>query len=103
MVGQVCLDPGDQVGVVRTARVEPEHGRVTSGPSAVDRELDPIADWQILGLAHAEDIAGVHRLFENHLARRVDDQHRAIGRDLEGLVVAAVLLGGLRHQSDVRH
>src|ERR1700710_111131 len=32
--------------------------------------------------------------------RRVGDPHRAGGRDLEGLVVRAVLLGGLRHQPD---
>ena len=33
----------------------------------------------------------------------VDHAHRAGGGDLEGLVVAAVLLGRLRHQADVRH
>ena len=33
----------------------------------------------------------------------VDDAHRAGGRDLEGLVVGAVLLGLLGHQPDVRH
>jgi hypothetical protein len=41
-------------------------------------------------------------VLDQHVAGRVDDAHEAGGRDLERLVVAAVLLGLLRHQADVR-
>ena len=103
VLGQIGPDLGDQVGVVRAALVEPEHRRVAGGAGAADGELDPVADRHVLGLAHPEDVAGADGLLEDDVAGRVDDPHRAGGGDLEGLVVAAVLLGRLRHQADVGH
>ena len=44
MLGQVRLDLRDDVGVVRAALVEPEHGRVAGGAGPADRELDPVLD-----------------------------------------------------------
>ncbi|GAA2911205.1 hypothetical protein GCM10020221_03690 [Streptomyces thioluteus] len=41
-------------------------------------------------------------LLQNDVAGRVDETDRAGGRDLEGLVVGAVLLGLLGHEADVR-
>jgi hypothetical protein len=43
------------------------------------------------------------RVFHQHVAGVVADAHGAVGGDLEGLVVRAVLLGLLRHQADVGH
>ena len=40
---------------------------------------------------------------QEHVAGAVHDAHGAGGGHLEGLVVGAVLLGGLRHQPDVGH
>ena len=103
VVGQVGLDLGDQVGVVGAVGVEPEHGRRAGGPGPGDGELDPVADRDVLGLARPPDVAGRHLVLEQRRARAVDDAHGAVGRDLERLVVRAVLLGGLGHQPDVGH
>ena len=43
------------------------------------------------------------RVLEQDVAGGVDHAHGAVARDLERLVVRAVLLGLLRHQADVRH
>jgi hypothetical protein len=42
-------------------------------------------------------------VLDEHGAGGVEHLDDAVGRDLEGLVVAAVLLGRLRHEADVRH
>ena len=90
-------------GVVRAGGVQPEHRRVAGGAGAGDGQLHPVADRQVLGLAHPEDVPGLDGLLEHGRARLVHHAHGALGGELEGLVVAAVLLGLLRHQADVRH
>ena len=84
--------------------VEPEHHRHAGVARARDGELDPVADGGVLDLAHAPDVALLHVLAEQHLARvEVGDVGHAVLGDLEGLVVRAVFLGLLRHQADVGH
>ena len=84
-----------------TVGVEPEHGRVAGGAGTRDSELDPVADRDVLGLAHPEHIASTNGYIEDDGPGLVGDPDRAVGGDLEGLVVAAVLLGRLRHQSHI--
>ncbi len=42
-------------------------------------------------------------MLHQHLARTGHDLDGAVGRDQEGLVVAAVFLSGLSHQANVGH
>ncbi len=101
MLGQVLLDLLDDLGVVTTMLVEPEDGRGAGGPCSRHRELDPVADGGVLGLAHAEDVARRDLLLQERGARGVDHADHAFARGLEGLVVGAVLLGLLGHEADV--
>src|SRR3546814_1265605 len=103
MVLQVILDLARRGGVVRALRVEPEHRRRAAQARAVDRELHPVPDRRVPGLAHAPDVAGVHLVRNQRVAGLVEHAHGAVGGDAEGLVVAAVFLGLLRHQADVGH
>ena len=88
---------------MRARLVQPEHRRVAGDAGASDGELDPVLDRDVLGLAHAPDVAGADLVLHERLAGLVDDAHGAGSRNLEGLVVAAVLLGRLRHEADVGH
>ena len=99
---QVGLDLLDQLVLVRTVRVQPEHHRHAGVARPGDGQLDPVADRRVLDDAHAPDIAGLHVLRQQHLAGgEVHDVGDAVLGNLEGLVVRAVLLGLLRHQADV--
>ena len=100
---QVDADLRDDLGVVAAVLVEPEDGRRAGGAGAHDGQLDPVADGLVLGLAHAEDVAGRDGLLEHHGARGVDHADGTGARSGEGLVVGAVLLGFLGHQAHVRH
>ncbi len=75
--------------------VEPRDAR------AAHRELDPVADRHVLGLLHAPDVAGLDRVRRQRVALAVEHAHRALRCDLERLVVRAVFLGRLRHESHV--
>ena len=67
-----------------------------------DGQLDPVPDRRVLDDGHAPDVALLDVLRQQHLAGvDVDDVGDAVLGDLERLVVAAVLLGLLRHQADV--
>ena len=101
--GEVLLHLGDQVGVVGAGLVQPEDRRRTGGPGPGDGELDPVADRRVLGLARAPDVARLDRVLDERVAGPVDDPDGARSGDLEGLVVGAVLLGCLGHQTDVGH
>ena len=103
VVLQVGLDLLDHHAVVGAHRVEPEDRRGAAGTGAVDGQLDPVLDRRVLGLAHAEDIAGLDCLFQQQVALAVGNAYHAVGLDLEGLVVGAVLFGFFRHQANVRH
>ncbi len=87
---------------MRPRAIEPEHGRRTRRPRPLDREPHPVAHRRVLGLARAPDVARLDLVLDQRVVRAVDHPHPPVGGDLEGLVVAAVLLGLLRHQADVR-
>ena len=101
VVLQVLLDLGDHLGIVRAALVQPEDGGHGRGAGAGDGQLDPVADRHVLRLAGAPDVARGDLVLDQHGAGVVDNLDGAGGLDLEGLVVAAVFLGGLGHQADV--
>ncbi len=86
------------------ALVEPEHRRVAGGPGPVDGELHPVADrrrpWSGTSGRCRRRSTGCS---STHRAGPVDHPDGAVGGDLEGLVVAAVLLGRLGHEADVGH
>ncbi len=100
---QVGPDFLDQFRVMRTVLIEPEHRWVAGGTGTGDGELHPVPDRRVLGLAQTDDVASADHLLQEHGAGRVDGPYRARGGNLEGLVVAAVLLGLLCHQADVGH
>ena len=93
----------DQLRVVGAVDVEPEHGRHAGRTGPGDGEAHPVHDRDVLGLRGAPDIALLDVVLDEHRAVRVEHLDDAVRRDLEGLVVAAVLLGGLSHEADVGH
>ena len=101
LILQVLLDLGDDLGVVRALGVEPEHRRGAGEARAAHPELDPVLDRRVLELAHAEDVAGLDRTLQQHLAVIGDDANRSVRGNFERLVVRAVLFGRLRHQAHV--
>ncbi len=84
---QVLLHFLGDLGVVSALGVQPEHGRGATLASAVDRQLDPVADRRIFDLAHAEDIARLDALLDQHLAAGIHHLNLAAGRHFKGLVV----------------
>ena len=102
MVLQIGQDLLAQLVLVRAFHVEPEHHRHAGLACPGDSQLHPVADRCVLDDGHPPDVALFHVLRQQHLpAVDVDDVGDAVLGDLEGLVVAAVLLGLLRHQPHV--
>src|SRR5690625_2883192 len=83
--------------------IEPEHSGRVSGPRAGNCQLYPVANRDVLGLAGAPDISGGNLVGDEDVAGLVDNLDFSIRFDLEGLVMAAVLFGGLRHQAHIGH
>ena len=99
---EVGLDLLAQLGLVRALGVEPEHRGHAGRARPRDGKLDPVADRRVLDDGHPPDVAGLDVVAQQHLTGLdVDDVGDAVLRDLEGLVVAAVLLGTLGHETDV--
>src|SRR5450830_149940 len=105
--GVVVLEVGlnllDDHTVVGAHWIQPENRWSAAGAGTVDGQFDPVLDRSIFGLAHAEDVARFHGLFQQGATGAVGNPNHAVGLDLEGLVVGAVLFGFLRHQADVRY
>ncbi len=94
---------GDHVDVVGPALIQPEHRRVAGRPGSGDREGNPLPDRHILGLTRPPDVTLLDKVLHQDLAAGIHDLDLAGRLDLEGLVVAAVLLGCLGHQAHVGH
>ena len=103
MLRQIGIHFLDQLGVVRTVFVQPEHGGSAARFGARDGQFDPILDRRVLHLAGTPDIAFFDLMLVQRLAGRVDDPNGPVPRRFEGLVVRAVLFRRLRHQADVGH
>mmetsp|Transcript_33551 Transcript_33551/g.84233 ORF Transcript_33551/g.84233 Transcript_33551/m.84233 type:complete len:624 (+) Transcript_33551:506-2377(+) len=99
----VFLHLGDEYRVVRAARVQPEDGGHARGTDTRHSQFHPIPHSNVLGLAHAPDVALLHLVPEHLGAAVVRHHHLAVCRDLKRLVVRPVLLGFLRHQAHVGH
>jgi len=87
LILQVLLDFGDHLGVVRALGVEPEHRRGAGEARAAHTELDPVLDRRVPELAHAEDVAGLDRTLQQHLAVIGNDADRSVRGNFERLVV----------------
>jgi len=89
---------------VSTRSVKEEDSGVSSGLSAGNSEANPVDNRLILSLAHSPDISDFnvvgHVDLSSLLVNNIDG---TIVFDLEGLVVRAVLLGFLGHQTNVRY
>ena len=92
----------EDLGVVRARLVEPEHGGRAGRARALTASRTQSSTGAVLRLAGAPDVARLDVVPEQLAPGGVDDPHAARPRDLERLVVRAVLLGLLRHQADVR-
>ncbi|MEZ5213379.1 MAG: hypothetical protein R2692_00360 [Microbacterium sp.] len=93
----------DQLGVVRAVHVEPEHRGNARRAGAGDGQAHPVHDRDVLGLRGTPDVALLDAVLDEHDPVGVEHLDDTVGGDLEGLVVAAVLFGGLRHEADVGH
>src|SRR5699024_2868071 len=102
VVAQVLVDQVDEVAVVCTLRVEPEDGLHAGQACAVNSKLDPVLDWGILGLACAPDVICLNVVGSQNISSGVNKLDFAVSWDLESLVVGAVLLSLLSHQTNVR-
>ena len=93
----------DQVAVVRAGLVQPEHRGHPGLAGAAHGQLHPVLDGGVLGLARTPDVTRLNVVGHEHVPGGVDHLHGTGLGDLEGLVVGAVLLGLLRHETHVRH
>ena len=103
MIFKVRMNLLDQLGIVSTLVVQPEHSRRAGSAGAINRQLDPVADRQVFGLARAPDIALFHVVLGQNSAIFGNHTHNTVFLDFEGLVVGAILFGFLRHQTYVWH
>ncbi len=88
--------------VVRAGLVEPEHGRGAGRASAGDGQARPSrGSGRPWSGTRARCRPARPRADQHRRRRALTTLDSAGGRDLEGLVVGAVLLGLLRHQADV--
>ena len=63
---QVGFNLLDEIGIVGAVFVEPEDGRGAGGAAAAYGQLHPVLDRQVLGLAHAPDVASFNGVFQQH-------------------------------------
>ena len=101
--GQVTTHFGNHLGVVGTIFVKPENSGVSRESGTIDRELDPVGNRHVLGLAHTEDVVLGDGNRKDDLTRTVGHHNGAVMWDFKGLVVAAILFGRLRHQPNIRY
>mmetsp|Transcript_20944 Transcript_20944/g.49751 ORF Transcript_20944/g.49751 Transcript_20944/m.49751 type:complete len:245 (+) Transcript_20944:845-1579(+) len=87
---------------MRPVLVQPEDRRSAAGLGPRHRQLHPVLDGGILGLAGAPNVSLVQSVPQKHGARLdVHDAHGAILLGLESGGVGAVLLRLLRHEAHV--
>jgi hypothetical protein len=100
---QVALDLADQLRVVRAVAVEPEHGRRPVARARFTASFTQSRMARPWSGRRARCRPPRRRAPRACVPVGVHDAHGAVGGDLEGLVVRAVLLRLLRHQPDVGH
>ena len=101
VIRKVLFHLGNQSGIMRPVRVQPENGQRTSRASTTDGQPDPVPNCDILRLAHSPDVACFNRVFYKHLAGFIHHSHRTGLGNLECLIVRPVFLGLLSHQPHV--
>ena len=101
--GEVVVHFRDEVAIMRAVFVQPENRFAARGARAGDGEFHPIANRDILGLAHAPNITGLHFVAKQRVALGIQHVHGARARNFKSLVVRAVFLRFLGHEADVGH
>ena len=99
--GQVLFYLFEQLGVVGAVGVKPENGGLAGETGAGHAEFHPVLDGDVLGLAHPEDVVFFDALLHERVAGGVHHADGSVAGGFKGLVVGAVLLGGLGHEADV--
>src|SRR5699024_257617 len=102
VVARVLIDQVDEVAVVCALGVEPEDGLHGGQTCAVNSELDPVLDWGIFGLTCASEFVCLSVVGDQNITSGVYYLTFAVSWDLVGLVLVAVLLSLLSHQTNVR-
>merc|ERR1719429_488441 len=97
---QVLVDKGDEVSIVSSVRVQPEHCLGSGSSGSGHSKLDPVLDGKILGLTHPPDVSLLHRVLEDLVTSIISDHDGASSWNLECLVVTAVLLS---HETNIGH
>ncbi len=98
---EILIDLFNELSVVGSRVVEPEHGGPTRCPCSVDGKFDPVPNGGVFGLATSPEITRFHLMLDQGRALLGDDANLAIVRGLEGFVMGPVFLRLLRHQSHV--
>ena len=103
VVSQIRVDLLDQLSIVPAILIQPEDRRALHGTCTAHCQLHPISNRRVLHVAHAPDVTGFYLVAHQHRTTAINDTHAASNRYFEGLVVRAVLLSFLSHQTHIRH
>jgi len=87
VLGQVGLDPTDELRVVGAVGFQPEHRRYPCRARARDRQLYPVANRGVLDLARPPDVPRLDDVLEQRVSGGIHHPDGAVVGDLEGLVV----------------
>src|SRR5439155_15079517 len=68
---------------------------------AAHGEFYPVLDWEVFHLTHAPNVSGFDVVLDQRRPRLINHTYLSVRRYLESLVVGAVFLGLLSHESDV--
>ena len=103
VIRQILLHQPLDVPVVGPLGIQPENRRHPRQPGPGYRELYPILDGGVLGLAGPPNIPSLDLMFDEHVAGGIHHLHSAVGRYLERLIVRTVFFRLLRHETHIRH
>ena len=100
MITEVLLNPSTQAGIMGPVNVssKPEHVLGTGVLNPGHSELDSVLDGNALDL----DVTSLHCVLQDLVVSVVSDGVVDLGSNLEGLVVASILLGLLSHHRLVK-
>src|SRR5688572_14657799 len=98
---EIALSFFDHVPVMAAIRIEPEDCSGAGQSRTSHCQLDPVANGEVLCLAHAPDVSLFNRMLKDHLSFRIHDAYGPGCWNQECLVMRTVLFRFLGHQADV--
>ena len=101
MIGQICLDLGNQLSVVGAIGIKPEDHGTARNASTFYREFYPILNRCVFDSAHTPNVAGLDIVTVHNSTGLVDDFDAPGIWDFKGRVMRTVLFGLLCHQTDI--